>query len=828
MNSGKSFFTHNFWVATGLTALIALGTALTSNWIDDSFGGDEEFPMTAIWLLASAVIFTLWTVSLETHSKKTGDRQRSISSLNLKDLWQKICNGEAGLPSRIMGPLAVACFTGSVILFILCVLGWDDRSREGKPLGIIDVGRYDEEKLGLIIAVSALVFIKLLVRTFSKKSKHKLGFNSQFGHVIRSPILPALVTASVVIIIATGLIAASIEEVFNLRGDSEYLMMGILFLGSGSLMLMWMFGLGRISQQAKALYSSPADSSKESDDDVQDETSKDDDAGEDRGLWSGAIKPFIKNSSGLLILLMTALAPISIATYFLLNPKDGNLNEFGLIQIWALPVGGFVGWLFLYPLSERTRWIRTFAKICLGLILFISGGIGLFVSIENYRGERAWSNFKEEWKAKGISFDKESHLPSEIPPEKNFANTPLLAPLQSSDRRSTHSRRLGQISAATEHSYRSNENHDRFMRQGLVMNLSGWQTYFRENSNGWPVAPTPQTPAQDILLGLSHFKIDFEQLRADSIIRPSAHYGECEPGVVPSHHSAISKLCSFLRLRMRAFLQDNQPDAALEDVRLLYFLAGTIKTGPEIDSTMLYTKLCMAGTVPIWEGLVLNKWRTKHLIEIQSILIRHDLLKSMKPALLNITIGSTLPFFKSLEGPKDQRRGFLRDVAKFNHVQLKPRGWIRQNQVYLCREVLENLLPQFDGEAHRYYPRKQSYTPPKRYSFLMSYSGLWALPALKIPEHQTQLDLLIIACSLEHHRITEGKYPESLNAINLLDGNDLPQEVFTGHPYIYQLQHQKPGAYKLRSVGSNLKDDQGDPESDIVYVPKGKIAPRGN
>ena len=269
MNSGKSFFTHNFWVATGLTALIALGTALTSNWIDDSFGGDEEFPMTAIWLLASAVIFTLWTVSLETHSKKTGDRQRSISSLNLKDLWQKICNGEAGLPSRIMGPLAVACFTGSVILFILCVLGWDDRSREGKPLGIIDVGRYDEEKLGLIIAVSALVFIKLLVRTFSKKSKHKLRFNSQFGHVIRSPILPALVTASVVIIIATGLIAASIEEVFNLRGDSEYLMMGILFLGSGSLMLMWMFGLGRISQQAKALYSSPADSSKESDDDVQ-------------------------------------------------------------------------------------------------------------------------------------------------------------------------------------------------------------------------------------------------------------------------------------------------------------------------------------------------------------------------------------------------------------------------------------------------------------------------------------------------------------------------------------------------------------------------------
>ena len=184
--------------------------------------------------------------------------------------------------------------------------------------------------------------------------------------------------------------------------------------------------------------------------------------------------------------------------------------------------------------------------------------------------------------------------------------------------------------------------------------------------------------------------------------------------------------------------------------------------------------------------------------------------------------------FETLKGPKDQRRGFLRDVAKFKHIQLKPRGWILQNQVFLCREVLENVLPQFDGEAHRYYPRKQSHTPPKRYSFLMSYSGLWALPSLKIPEHQTQLDLMIIACSLEHHRLTEGNYPESLDSINLLDGNDLPQEVFTGHSYIYQLQNQETGAYKLRSVGSNLKDDQGDPKSDIVWVPNGKIAPREN
>lgn len=165
-------------------------------------------------------------------------------------------------------------------------------------------------------------------------------------------------------------------------------------------------------------------------------------------------------------------------------------------------------------------------------------------------------------------------------------------------------------------------------------------------------------------MGLSQFKKDFERLRADSIIRPSAHYSKSKLGVVltiirPSQNMQLPKT-SHARLST-----GKSTRSALEDVRLLYFFAGTIKTGAKIDSTMLYTKLCMAGTVPIWGGLVLDKWRAEHLIEIQSILIRHNLLKTIKPALLSITIGSTPPMFESLKRPKDQRRGFLRDVGKF-------------------------------------------------------------------------------------------------------------------------------------------------------------------
>ena len=691
-------------------------------------------------------------------------------------------------------------------------------------------------KLGLVCAVSALVFIKLLVRTFSNKSKHKLRANSQFGHVIRSPILPALVTASVVIIITTILLIAWMLEVFGRRGDEFYLKTGALFLGSGSLILMWMFGLRRISQQAKVLSSSPADSSKESGDDVLDETSKDDDAGEDLGLWSGAINAFIKNTSGLNILMLTAFGPISIAAYFLINPEDRELEIFSLVHIWALPVGEIIGYLFLRPLNERAQWIRRFAKFCLGLILIISGGTGLFVSIENYRGNRAWNNFKDEWESKGVSFDSDSYTPALIPKEKNFSFTPLLSPLRSQDVGLARSGRLKEIAEAGGHFYLPGNQPDKLMVKGLVINLTKKQDSFRSNDwRGWPVAPEPQTPAKDVLLALSHFKSDFEQLKEDSISRPLANYGGLNAGHQPIHHSPIANLCNFLILRARAYLQDDQPDDARADVRLLYFLAGTIRAEPLLDSLSVYKKICMAGRVPIWEGLVLGQWKPEHLAEIQVILEKHDLLKAVKPAILGSTFWQSLPDFESLLDESFEEDSYLRDTYRFEHINLKPQGWIRQNQVTLCRLVLEQILPQFDSDVHRYYPSEKYVFPvrvfdpsEKPYRFLLDNTALWVLPALKIPENQTQLDLMIIACSLEHHRLTKGDYPQSLDATKRLNGKNLPHEVFTGEPYIYQRLGQEQGAYKLRSVGINRKDDKGDPKSDIVWIPKGEIAPAKN
>ena len=77
------------------------------------------------------------------------------------------------------------------------------------------------------------------------------------------------------------------------------------------------------------------------------------------------------------------------------------------------------------------RWLcswRTLRRILAGLAMAITL-IALLYAEENWRGKRAWENFKREWEAKGERFDLAAFIPKPVPDEQNFAMTPLLAPL---------------------------------------------------------------------------------------------------------------------------------------------------------------------------------------------------------------------------------------------------------------------------------------------------------------------------------------------------------------------------------------------------------------
>ena len=75
-------------------------------------------------------------------------------------------------------------------------------------------------------------------------------------------------------------------------------------------------------------------------------------------------------------------------------------------------------------LSEILHSWRYFIWL-LGLVLVV----GLFYAEENWRGQWAWNRYKRALGARGEPLKRSAVVPLEVPDDKNFAMTPLLAPL---------------------------------------------------------------------------------------------------------------------------------------------------------------------------------------------------------------------------------------------------------------------------------------------------------------------------------------------------------------------------------------------------------------
>ena len=65
----------------------------------------------------------------------------------------------------------------------------------------------------------------------------------------------------------------------------------------------------------------------------------------------------------------------------------------------------------------------------------------------------------------------------------------------------------------------------------------------------------------------------------------------------------------------------------------------------------------------------------------------------------------------------------------------------------------------------------------------------------------------LIACALERFRLSQSKYPETLDALIPRFADKLPHDLIRGEPLKYQRTAE--GSFKLYSIGWNEKDDGG-------------------
>lgn len=255
----------------------------------------------------------------------------------------------------------------------------------------------------------------------------------------------------------------------------------------------------------------------------------------------------------------------------------------------------------------------------------------ILITEENWRGKRAWENYRRAAESRGERFDLASLVPP-VPDDQNFFCAPIVAsainwkPKQNADEwknpEANASNRMNfNIWRGEMANWVTNGGS---WQKGRLTDLKEWQAAFRKYSetpeaktNGFPVATQPQPPAADVLLALSVFTPALEELRQASL-RPAARIplnyenGFDAAGELLPWLANMKRCAQFLQLRTLAELQDGQNEAALADVKLLVRVTDCIRSQPFLISHLVRIAMMAINLQPIYEGLAQHRWSDIH------------------------------------------------------------------------------------------------------------------------------------------------------------------------------------------------------------------------
>ena len=508
----------------------------------------------------------------------------------------------------------------------------------------------------------------------------------------------------------------------------------------------------------------------------------------------------------------------------------------GLILTGVLGIAGFIlslippvrGWL------EGVLRRRFFALACV-LTLIV-----LVVMEEDWRGWRAWNNFKTEWEAKGEKFDLSSLIPPAVPDGQNFgmstvwiaqmhagfANDTTKAPAWYGDRINAPdvTRWLPYLPLETT---RTNDNrapvHLGDWQRAEPTDLKAWQEYYRtppanHAATEFAFPPQLQMPADDVLLALGKYDPVIAQLQKDSQ-RPAAQFpinydtGSAWSILLP-HLAWLKKSSMVLALRASAEVAKGDTASALNDEKLIWRFTDASQTEPFLISHLVRVAEIRIGMQPVWEGLAQHRWSDADLAELDQGFSRFDFLKDFELAARgerNVTLNAV---------------EYLRRTGHWIEFRdppspalcLLPRAFYYQNEVTLGRLDQQWILASADPEKRIVSPSRVSQTEELALRELgLYYSPYRVLARSFVPgvssavkrfaEAQATVDLARVAIALERYRLAHGAFPDSLDVLAPQFLASVPHDVIDGQPLHYR--RTSDGQFVLYSVGWNEKDDGG-------------------
>jgi len=474
------------------------------------------------------------------------------------------------------------------------------------------------------------------------------------------------------------------------------------------------------------------------------------------------------------------------------------------------------------------RWLSNSRRIRRALIvlLWTATLVALLHGEENWRGRRAWNQYREAAEARGLSLDFKSYIPKPVPDDQNFAATPFLKSFSQN----------GPLPALlTNDPYALAENNigATQLAKGRrhFTDLAAWQLAFAALQNG-PLKreqkfQTDETglaaraaAAPAVLEAMKPDAAVFAELRAASTREFSRYpvvYNAANPMVIMLPHlSKLKMVCLRLNLQACAELAAGQNDAALADVKLMLSLADSIKSEPFLISFLVRAACVQIAIQPVWEGLAEHRWTDAQLQQLQARFLAYDFLADTQLPLkgeraAGLLMADLVREFSLGRGslaaaaywPYQEKLNYskLFDVEMDGSVDLAAKtvspSRVASNAGELTRQTYGGLA----GSDFRTVLHHRILA-----SILLSSKGN---PAGVAARGQTSANQAALGCALERYRLAGGQFPETLEALAPRFISAAPNDVIAGRPYQYR--RAGDGQFILYSIGWNEKDDGGVP-----------------
>jgi tetratricopeptide (TPR) repeat protein len=519
-------------------------------------------------------------------------------------------------------------------------------------------------------------------------------------------------------------------------------------------------------------------------------------------------------------------------------------------------------------IPENKRGWRNLRRFLIGLAV-LATLFAIFYTEEDWRGRRAWENCKHELEAKGVVLDWDKFIPPTVPDDQNFFKAPIFAVLTNED---WNEHTYDNFSLGSYISLSSNTNvvdrlkmsvfrpEDDYLKikapeigywpKTTITDIKSWEAYYRapageysnkENlTNGFPIAPQPQSPAADVLLALSRYDPAIEELRQAGY-RPDSrlplHYeNRIQAALEMLQYLTDIKSCvQVLQLRAIAELQNGESEKALDDVKLMLRLNDSIRAEPYLISYLVRIAMTSITLQTVYEGLAQHQWTDAQLAELEQALRNLDFLTDFQFVQGGEQAGSIATidnyqahrweFIRWFYRYENMRRSFpsennndtwkVRDVTGAIGLFLMPGGWFYQNKLMVVQQHQDWDQKMIDAKQRLVLPRTIDQVGELAE---ILHAKLWNFPAWNIlssrgaaarrtARTQVEVDLARTACALERYRIAHAEYPESLDVLKPEFIKEVPNDIFGGKPLHY---HRKSdGNFILYSIGWIEKDNGG-------------------